>query len=435
MHRVVLIFFVVCQLLQPSTETRVTRQANGCGTGRWNIDAFLREIGEDMFISCCNAHDLCYDTCGKKQLTCDQLFLHCMLEECHAGDSRCETDARLLFWIVFFTGRAAYEHAQSLHVCWHVRLFDLKRQNVTEEKNKANVRCPYERCRDVRGNEDDRRNVSHKNVRQAENPSSCTRMPRGWSGTREENWSDTTTMARKSNRETVYSRVRATETARLSLPLQVDCRSVLVVWQISSPMAFPFQYCYTLQPWEPADSLSSSPWNTSRSKSLDSLSLSRKVGVFLFLPLDWDNRRRHRACSLMYSLQSLVKCKRMLGEKGGERERETYSINHGDFSSNDWFRSNWHDDINGRDHSLISSSSADRNGVPFALIFLSVYSAKQKTINLDLSVSMLVKDWERNVWCVLALVHLDARERRNRSNVWKTTSAFDQRDELAVIQD
>ena len=126
MHLVVLIFFVVCHLLQPSTETRFTRQANGCGTGRWNIDAFLREIGEEVFISCCNAHDLCYDTCGKKRLTCDQHFLHCMLEECHA-ESRCQTDARLLFWIVFFTGRSAYELAQSLHVCWLVRLFDFQK--------------------------------------------------------------------------------------------------------------------------------------------------------------------------------------------------------------------------------------------------------------------------------------------------------------------
>ena len=61
---------------------RFRRQANGCGPINLNIDRFLRELGEEMLIECCNQHDLCYDTCGKKQFTCDTIFFDCMFEAC-----------------------------------------------------------------------------------------------------------------------------------------------------------------------------------------------------------------------------------------------------------------------------------------------------------------------------------------------------------------
>ncbi len=101
---------------------RFRRQANGCGPVNLNIDRFLREIGDDVLIVCCNEHDLCYDTCGKKQLTCDTTFLHCMIESCQqlfpsSNINRCQNDARILFWIVFFSGRSAYEQAQQQNQC------------------------------------------------------------------------------------------------------------------------------------------------------------------------------------------------------------------------------------------------------------------------------------------------------------------------------
>ncbi len=101
---------------------RFRRQANGCGPVNLNIDRFLREIGEEILIICCTEHDQCYDTCGKKQFTCDTTFLHCMIQACQqlslsSNINRCQNDARILFWIVIFGGRSAYQQAQQQNQC------------------------------------------------------------------------------------------------------------------------------------------------------------------------------------------------------------------------------------------------------------------------------------------------------------------------------
>jgi len=105
------------------TFNRFRRQANGCGSLTFNIDTFLKEIGDDVLIVCCNEHDLCYDTCGKKQLTCDTIFLDCMIQACQqllslSNINRCQTDARILFWAVFFGGESFYQQAQQQHQCF-----------------------------------------------------------------------------------------------------------------------------------------------------------------------------------------------------------------------------------------------------------------------------------------------------------------------------
>ncbi|CAF0716878.1 unnamed protein product [Adineta steineri] len=101
---------------------RFRRQSNGCGPITFNIDRFLKDIGDDVLIVCCNEHDLCYDTCGQKQFTCDTTFLHCMIQACQqlsplTNTDRCQTNARILFWFVFFAGQSAYQQAQQQHQC------------------------------------------------------------------------------------------------------------------------------------------------------------------------------------------------------------------------------------------------------------------------------------------------------------------------------
>jgi len=101
---------------------RFRRQANGCGPVTLNIDKFLHEIGDDVLIVCCNEHDLCYDTCGKKQSTCDTIFLDCMIEACQqlspaSSINRCQNNAQILFWFVFFGGQSAYQQAQQQNQC------------------------------------------------------------------------------------------------------------------------------------------------------------------------------------------------------------------------------------------------------------------------------------------------------------------------------
>ena len=98
---------------------RFRRQANGCGPIYLNIDRFLQELGEEILIGCCNEHDLCYDTCGKKQYTCDTTFFDCMFQACQQSSDifRCKDTAKILFWLVFFGGQSSYQQAQQQNHC------------------------------------------------------------------------------------------------------------------------------------------------------------------------------------------------------------------------------------------------------------------------------------------------------------------------------
>lgn len=118
-HTDLVMLIVVVISIESSNNSSLTRQGNGCGPVYLNIDEFLRNIGEEIFIECCNEHDQCYDTCGKKQFKCDTLFLYCMIEACQQliDNSRCRTDARLLFWLVVFAGQTAYQQAQQQNQC------------------------------------------------------------------------------------------------------------------------------------------------------------------------------------------------------------------------------------------------------------------------------------------------------------------------------
>ena len=122
MHLILFASFVLPLHALNVPTSRFRRQANGCGPSSLNLDEFLREIGEDILIVCCNEHDLCYDTCGKKQFTCDTSFLRCMLEICQylsplSNVQRCQNDARVYFWFVVFGGQFAYQQSQEQHQC------------------------------------------------------------------------------------------------------------------------------------------------------------------------------------------------------------------------------------------------------------------------------------------------------------------------------
>lgn len=97
-----------------------SRRANGCGPIYFNIDEFLRNIGEEILIDCCNEHDRCYEHCGMKRWTCDTTFLHCMIEACRQLSTiqRCQTDARILFWLVFLAGQTSYDQSQKESQCF-----------------------------------------------------------------------------------------------------------------------------------------------------------------------------------------------------------------------------------------------------------------------------------------------------------------------------
>ena len=107
---------------------RQRRQANGCGPGYFNIDGDLRLVGEGSLISCCNAHDLCYDTCGRTQASCDNDFRVCLNNTCgrlrgwfewwaQVRQSACKLDGKTFYKVVDATGSFAYNSAQKKHGC------------------------------------------------------------------------------------------------------------------------------------------------------------------------------------------------------------------------------------------------------------------------------------------------------------------------------
>ncbi|UJR12117.1 hypothetical protein I4U23_016295 [Adineta vaga] len=131
MHRIYSLCILVLVLVgsvNSSLHYRQRRQANGCGPGYFNIDASLRLVGEGSLKSCCNAHDICYDTCGRSQDSCDNAFRSCLDSTCSRlsggfqwwGNFRvaaCKLDGRVLYEIVSATGSVAYSSAQKAHGC------------------------------------------------------------------------------------------------------------------------------------------------------------------------------------------------------------------------------------------------------------------------------------------------------------------------------
>merc|ERR1712137_188713 len=50
--------------------------SNGCGSGGISIS------GQFDMTTCCDKHDVCYDTCNSSKETCDTEFLQCLDEFC-----------------------------------------------------------------------------------------------------------------------------------------------------------------------------------------------------------------------------------------------------------------------------------------------------------------------------------------------------------------
>lgn len=46
---------------------------------------------DDVFETCCNRHDICYDTCGSDRVICDHDFEGCLLKACKSCGSECST--------------------------------------------------------------------------------------------------------------------------------------------------------------------------------------------------------------------------------------------------------------------------------------------------------------------------------------------------------
>jgi hypothetical protein len=107
----VFIFFVVC------LNNVCLSGPNGCGPMGLTIP-----ILNDDFLSCCNKHDDCYDSCGSSQTLCDNDFSYCMAQSCvlkykNIQLNICQIKAKIVANAVMNFGKPFYKISQIEHDC------------------------------------------------------------------------------------------------------------------------------------------------------------------------------------------------------------------------------------------------------------------------------------------------------------------------------
>ena len=81
--------------------------SNGCGAQGMKIDVSSYPRLE----LCCDTHDYCYDTCGRKRDDCDNDFTKCLQKTC-GKDVNCGNQASLLSMGAEMFGCGAFKAAQ-----------------------------------------------------------------------------------------------------------------------------------------------------------------------------------------------------------------------------------------------------------------------------------------------------------------------------------
>jgi secretory phospholipase A2 len=93
--------------------------SDGCGSLGVNIDTEYLPAPE--MAKCCDAHDICYDTCNSDKELCDLDFKRCLYKYCDsfekgpAGDvliKGCKAAAKMLFTGTMTLGCKSYQDAQ-----------------------------------------------------------------------------------------------------------------------------------------------------------------------------------------------------------------------------------------------------------------------------------------------------------------------------------
>ena len=91
--------------------------SNGCGSGFATLSA---RVLPPRMATCCDAHDGCYDVCGKSKAACDREFMVCLENIC-AGQTDllhtalpeiCSVAGNALFAAVDLFGCSAYRNSQ-----------------------------------------------------------------------------------------------------------------------------------------------------------------------------------------------------------------------------------------------------------------------------------------------------------------------------------
>lgn len=90
------------------------RASNGCGEkDGTSYNGILPDDFKDDFIAACDAHDICYGTCGVSRSVCDLIFSNSLQSSCSSPfDLACQAYAKAFYLGVRFFGAGAYEHGQ-----------------------------------------------------------------------------------------------------------------------------------------------------------------------------------------------------------------------------------------------------------------------------------------------------------------------------------
>lgn len=76
----IFILFIFVLGVAPKPNRNHVPSSNGCGSLGLKINSEYLPFG--AMESCCNAHDICYDTCNKDKDMCDLDFKRCLYKQC-----------------------------------------------------------------------------------------------------------------------------------------------------------------------------------------------------------------------------------------------------------------------------------------------------------------------------------------------------------------
>lgn len=113
-------FFILFHAdMSPQRNKFYTPSADGCGSMGMRIDTeYLPAVQME---TCCNAHDICYDTCNKDKEVCDLDFKRCLYAYCDTHERSavgnlvvkgCKAAAKMLFTGTITLGCKSYLDSQ-----------------------------------------------------------------------------------------------------------------------------------------------------------------------------------------------------------------------------------------------------------------------------------------------------------------------------------
>lgn len=100
-----------CAIRDPNPSR--ARASNGCGPrGGISFNGIIPSDFKDEFIAACDAHDVCYGTCGKSRSDCDLTFSDSLQSACSSSDNLCQAYAKAFYLGVDCSGAGAYGDGQ-----------------------------------------------------------------------------------------------------------------------------------------------------------------------------------------------------------------------------------------------------------------------------------------------------------------------------------